>query len=506
MKREVAYPVLLFAAIAVLVVIIFVILRPAPVSAPAAESVVHITIMQLNDVYEITPVSGGAQGGLARVATVRNDLLAENPNTVMILSGDLFSPSALGTAPYENGRLAGRQMVAVMNEIGLDYATFGNHEFDLDRDQFLARLAESSFTWFSSNVTDAGARPFPGVSPNVVFTVAGEAGHQIQIGLFGLTLNSNQSDYVAYDDPIETARQQVQALQGEVDILIAVTHLPIDQDIQLAGAFPELDLILGGHEHENNQVWRGADLTPIFKADANARTVYVHELFYNTTTGQLDIESKLLPITDDIPDDPAAADIVQQWVDIGFAGFRAQGFDPERVVTAVTDSLDGLEASVRNQPTALTDLIAAGMLNAVADAELAIFNGGSIRIDDVIPPGEITEYDVIRILPFGGTVLSVEMQGDLLQQVLNQGQANRGSGGYLQTANVERDGSTWLINGRPLDTGQTYTVAINDFLVSGREQNLGYLSQDNAGLRVVAETVDVRQALIDQLQATYGTN
>ena len=113
-------------------------------SAPEqlADPVVHMTFVHLNDVYEITPVSGGTEGGLARVATLRKQLLAQNPNTLTVLAGDLFSPSALGTAKVNDERLAGQQTVAVMNAIGLDFMTFGNHEFDLNEEQFLQRLSE----------------------------------------------------------------------------------------------------------------------------------------------------------------------------------------------------------------------------------------------------------------------------------------------------------------------------------------------------------------------------
>lgn len=101
----------------------------------------------MNDIYELTPVSGGREGGLARVATIRKDLLAENPHTMTVLAGDLLSPSALGTARVDGERLAGKQIVAAMNVLGLDYITFGNHEFDVRESGFLERLEKSRFTW-----------------------------------------------------------------------------------------------------------------------------------------------------------------------------------------------------------------------------------------------------------------------------------------------------------------------------------------------------------------------
>ncbi|NNM05055.1 MAG: bifunctional metallophosphatase/5'-nucleotidase [Gemmatimonadetes bacterium] len=467
---------------------------------------VHVTLIQLNDIYEITPVSGGRWGGPARVATVRRELLKSNPNTYTILAGDLFSPSALGTARVGGERLAGRQMVAVLNQMGLDYATFGNHEFDLNEEQFLDRLDESEFEWFSTNVTDDEGMPFPGVDKHLVLAVSDESGRQVRIGMIGLCFDGIDPDYVEFLDPVETAREEIEFLAGRVDAIVAITHLPVEQDVYLAQSVPEIDLILGGHEHENMRLFRGQDLTPILKADANVRTLYVHDLFFDPVTGGLEIESRLLPITDAIPDDPATAAVAEEWVEVGFAGFRESGFDPWEVVAEVPTPLDGLEASVRNHPTPLTYLIANGMLADIDGAEGALLNSGSIRIDDVVSPGPISQYDVIRILPFGGPVLEVEMRGDLLLRVLDQGERNQGGGGYLQLANIQKgESGEWLVGGDPVERDRPYLLAVSDYLVSGNEQGFEFLHAETPGLRVVSEGRDVRMTLIEELKRTFGS-
>ncbi|MGH8065963.1 MAG: bifunctional metallophosphatase/5'-nucleotidase [Candidatus Entotheonellia bacterium] len=474
-------------------------------SAPTA-SVVTITLLHLNDVYEMTPVSGGKEGGLARVATLRKDLLRQNPHTYTMLAGDLLSPSALGTAMVQGERLAGRHMVAVMNALGLDYMTFGNHEFDLPKAQLEARLDESRFTWVSSNVFTADKQPFPRVAPHQIFTVTDGQHAVVRIGLFGLTLTSDRSPYVSYVDLLEAAKKQVELLRDHVDILIALTHLPVEQDLQLVDALPQLDAVLGGHEHEHLYLRRGPRATPIAKADANARTVYVHQLRYDTQRHQLYIDSRLHAITDVILLDPDVEQQIQQWVKIAFDAFKQQGFDPEAVVASVPFALDGLEASVRNRPTPLTELIADSLLHVSPGAELAIFNSGSIRVDDTLPPGNVTEYDVLRILPFGGTVASVEMRGSLLQRVLEQGRNNQGSGGYLQTAGVSVSSTVmpWMINGVSLDPSRTYQVAINDFLLTGHEARLDFLTRQHPELRVIKEHGDIRRALIEHLKHKFG--
>jgi 5'-nucleotidase len=307
---------------------------------------------------------------------------------------------------------------------------------------------------------------------------------------------------VAYRDPITVAKEQVAALRNQVDVLVAVTHLNLATDVALAQEVPGIDLILGGHEHENDQVDRGANFTPIFKADANARSVYVHRLRYDTASKKLEIDSKLQPITSQFTDDPKVAAVVQRWVDAAYAGFKDQGFDPTAVVATTSTELDGEESSVRNKPTALTDLVARSMLHAAPGTQIAIFNSGSIRIDDVLPPGKITQYDVIRTLPFGDTILSADIQGSLLERVLDQGQANAGTGGYLQTAGVTRNlaGTAWLVNSAPIRATATYKVAINSFLLTGKEMHLDYLIRTNPAIGNVVEHDDLRIAMIAELQ------
>jgi 5'-nucleotidase len=230
----------------------------------------------------------------------------------------------------------------------------------------------------------------------------------------------------------------------------------------------------------------------------------VHEQRWDPRTQELDIDSRLMPITDEIPDHPATLAEVERWLAAGWAGFREAGFDPEALVTSVADPLDGLESSVRNRPTTLTRLITAGMRAEVPGSDVAILNAGSIRIDDVIPPGPVTQYDVIRALPFGGPVVEVRMRGDLLARVLDQGERNVTGGGFLLTDGAERAGEGWLLGASALDPQADYTVAIADFLLTGREQGLEFLTADAPGLTVVDDRRDVRQVLIDALRERYG--
>lgn len=465
------------------------------------DRVIRFNLLQINDVYEITPIS--KEGGMAKVATVYNSFKNSNPNTFLVIAGDFFSPSALGTARVDGERLAGKQMVAILNAIPLYLATFGNHEFDVSEAQFGQRMGESKFGWVSSNVLNSQGAPFPKTEVNRIQVIeSGE--HKVRVGYFGVTIPSNPAKYVQYTDWMEAASKQVKELRPKVDVLIALTHLAYEDDMKIAKAFPEIDMIIGGHEHEMHRIEIAA-LPGIYKADANARSVFVHEFGFDPITRKLQKKSTLRRLSEDVPEDPTVKAEVDKWVKIAYDGFRKDGFNPESKVADVPIALDGTEASVRNKPTDLTKLIAEGMLAAAPGSDLAIYNGGSIRIDDTIQPGEVTEYDVIRILPFGGKIVSIKVKGAFLKRILAQGIANKGQGGYLQTAGISYDGDKPLHKGVALEDGRDYFVAISDFLLTGNEQNLGWLKKDgNADITVLQVHEDIRNSTIAELKRRFG--
>ena len=499
----------LLRLLAVLAVVLAGCASPAPVMSSGVAGVlpspdaVTFTVLQMNDVYEITPVEGGQAGGLARVAGLRAQLLAQDPNTLTVLAGDYLSPSALGTARVDGERLAGKQMVAVLNALGLDAAALGNHEFDVSEEAFAARMAESDFAVISANALQADGTPFPNVARRAVLPVVVAPGDTVRVGVASVVLPSTVKDWIHYLDADSTLRAEVARLDAETDVVLALTHQAFADDATAAATIPGIDAVLGGHEHENVRALRGPRMVPVLKADANARTVFVHHVTLDRRTGDVSLESELVFITPDTPEDPATAAVVGEWVEAAYAGFRADGFEPENVVVTTTSPLDGREGTVRTRPADLGILIAEGFRQA-SGAEVAILNGGSIRIDDVISAGPFTEYDAIRVLPFGGEVLSVQMTGATLVRALDQGLANAGTGGYLQTAGLARtaDG-TWTAGGTPIDPARTYLVGVNDFLVSGRESGLGFLDVSGPDLTEVGRHGDVRRALIDALLRAY---
>jgi len=246
----------------------------------------------------ISDVSSGGESmdsieqDLARVATVRRRLTDQGP-LIFALAGDALGPGARG------GQEESRQMVEVLNRAKLDYATFGTQELSLDLDTLLARVAQSKFTWLSSNCTLANGRPLRGVQSWDTLHI-----WDYKVGVFGLTLQGSYPQSVRCTNPDSAAHRTIEVLSAEgADLIVALTHQPMTADRNLLGREPKLDLILGGYEHRvQDSVVSNRHAV---KADSNASnaqfvTVWGGKGAWRQAVG-------LVPINAGIPPDTAVA-------------------------------------------------------------------------------------------------------------------------------------------------------------------------------------------------------
>ncbi len=472
-----------------------------------ADGKVEWIILQLNDVYEIGSIENGKAGGLARVATIRQQLLKENPNTYTIMAGDFLNPSLIGTLKYEGKGIKGRQMVETMNAMGMDYVCFGNHEFDLDMPDLQSRINESKFEWISTNAFQranaqateskhfarGGGEPTNGdFQEYKILTIKdGAANESVKVGFYGIVLDANRKDYVTYTDVMEATKSVIDNhLRTESDVQMGITHVAVETDKAIAEQNPSIALIMGGHEH-NNQTHRVGN-TVITKADANAKTVWVHRCRYDLASKKTTISSTLVPINDQIADEPQTAAVVAKWEKIADDAFAKAGFEPRAVVATLEEALDGREATIRLQQANLGKKIAQSLaLAAKKTVDCAFFNSGSVRIDDQVK-GNVTQADVIRIMPFGGKVVELDIKGSELFKVLTVGLRNRGRGGYLQWYNIGFTEATksFIINGIALENDKTYHIATTDFLLTGKEANLEFFTAQNTAISNIETAKD----------------
>lgn len=492
---------------------------PKNVVATADDGKIEVVFVQVNDVYEIAPIAGGKEGGMARVATLKKQYKQTNPNTFLVISGDFLSPSVYNSLQYQGKKIRGAQMVECMNIAGMDMAVFGNHEFDISEKELQERINESGFLWVSTNTfhkvkdrvvpfektSGPNAQPFP---ETYIMSVKDNDGTTAKIGFIGITLPSNPADYVNYKDPLTTAKQAYNQIKDSVDAVVAITHQAIADDITLAKELPGLAAILGGHEH--SMIFNKTGNVYITKAHSNARSAYVVKLDINKVKHNFKVPLPALRYLDQsVAIDSNTNVVVEKWKRIAEENYASLGFDPKKVVMASGEPLDGRETETRSRSTNLTGLVTAAMAYACPKADVVIFNSGSIRVDDILTP-PITQYDIIRTLPFGGGIREVDMKGELLLQILQAGLKNANTGGFLQSQPVvyHKATNSFTVNNQPINAAKTYRVALSDFLFTGNETNLGFLNEKNPGIVKVypSETgvtnpkSDIRTAIVMFLQ------
>ena len=158
----------------------------------------------------------------------------------------------------------------------------------------------------------------------------------------------------------------------------------------------------------------------------------------------------------------------------------------------------------------MTVLIINAMEQASPTAAVAILNSGSIRLDDVLQP-PISQYDILRSLPFGGSIAEVDMKGSLLKEILEAGRKNRGIGGFLHYSSAvfyDAINRQWTYKKNLIGNETIYKVALTDFLLTGGESNMGFLTKINPGIIKVYPPIsaisdsrsDIRLAIIRYLE------
>lgn len=441
---------------------------------PPAAAEARFTILQINDVYKVEGLEGGRRGGLARVRTLRKQLEAQGRPVLVLHAGDLLFPSVM--SKY----LRASPMIRALNLLDGDpaafdpdlFVVFGNHEFD-DKDPgvLLGRVAQSDFSWVSSNVRYRSAKSAPGealsarlanVHDVVVRDVAG-----VRVGIFGLTTDVQPRDYVAYDYDLPERHAAIgralARLHGDgARVVVALTHQDLDEDERLAREFPAVGIVVGGHEHFFLQ--RRVGNTWITKADADARTAIVHDVRVAPDGSVADAFRKV-PLDDAVEKDPAVEKEVQASLDELAVAVKAQtGRDLREVVGETENVLEGVEPAVRGRETALGNLLT-DVIRERMKTDVAFVNGGAIRINDDIPPGPIRNYDLEGIFYFDNAIVSFEITGAQLLDLLRTSvsKVHTGHGRFLQVSGIR---FRYVVEGTA--EAPVYTIDASDVEVSRR--------------------------------------
>ena len=431
---------------------------------------VKVTLLQVNDVYQFAPVDQGTRGGLGRIMTLKRSIQQENPNTMLLMSGDTISPSV------ESITYKGAQMIEAWNAIGLDYATFGNHEFDFGPDVLKQRIGESKFGWIAANVVDKQSnQPFGNAKPYVVREFGG-----VKIGIFGLVLpetkiTSKPGDNVEFRNPCETAKAIVSELHGQgVKVIVALTHLSMREDKEVARC-AGVNLIIGGHEHTLLESHAGN--APIFKMTSDARELGRIDLNISPTGELESIDWKVIPVDSTTPEAPEFTAIYKK-----YAALLAELATP---IGSTRVALDARSKENRTRETNVGNFITDAFRKATA-ADVGFMNGGSVRADSIIGPGKLTQRDLLSTLPFKNKLVKIEVTGATLRAALEHGVSRSAEdsepGGFPQVSGIQftfdasrPPGSRVVearVNGLPIDDAKKYSLTTTTF--TGLDGGDGY--------------------------------
>ncbi|MEE0696663.1 MAG: 5'-nucleotidase C-terminal domain-containing protein [Oscillospiraceae bacterium] len=461
---------------------------------PAGELAGEIVILHTNDVH-------GAISSYAKVAALKAEYEAKGAEVLLMDAGDYIQGE-----PYVSVS-QGETAIRLMNYVGYDVATIGNHEFDYGYENLAELAAAAEFPIIAANVMYNGKTAF---EANKVFEL--ESG--VKVGVFGLSTPETATKahpgkikgvtFLSGDDMNKAAQAQVDELTAAgCDYIICLGHLGIDdsskgyRSVDLLEAVTGIDVFIDGHSHsslDDVKALVGEDckvgdtlLTSTGTKLATVGAVVISE--DGISIESVDLEK--YEGSDDVVEE--AAQLVIDEVDAAYGEVFAKS-----EVELCGEKAPGNRTEETNNGDLIADAILwqakkDGSLPVADENVIAITNGGGIRA--AIAAGDITKKDVNTVLPFGNTVAYVTVKGSVLLEALEASTycTPEAVGAFPQVAGIEftvdtnkaydqgeqYPGSTYYapasinrvtiesINGKAFDPEATYVVVTNDFLAAG---------------------------------------
>ena len=473
-------------------------------STGAALADFSLTILHTNDFHaRFEPINrfdsgckeednqaGKCFGGSARLQTAIATAKARAVNSILVDGGDQFQGTLFYT--YYKGKLAAE----MMNQMGYDAMTVGNHEFD-DGPEVLKGFMEAlNFPILMSNA-DVSQEPL--LSNSLQKSTVIEKGGE-KIGLIGLT--PQDTDELASPGPNVTFTDPVAAVQGEVDRLtaegvnkiIVLSHSGFGVDQRVAEGTTGVDVIVGGHSNTylSNVSDRAAGPYPTVVNDVQIVQAYAYGKFL----GELNVVFDDEGVVTSAVGEPI---LIDRFVaeDAGTKARIAEAAGPleeirNRVVAEAAEPIGGDREVCRAKECSMGSLIADAMLDRVKDQgiEIAIQNGGGIRAS--IDAGPVTMGEVLTVLPFQNTLSTFQVSGATIIEALENGvsQVEEGAGRFPQVAGMTyafdpkaEAGSRIsdvMVGGAPIDEAKMYGVVSNNYVRNGGDGYKMFKTAENA--------------------------
>lgn len=489
-------------------------------TAGMASADYNLTILHTNDFHaRFEPVSkydsgcregdnaeGKCFGGSARLVTAIADARSRSNNSILVDGGDQFQGSLYYT--YYKGKVAAE----MMNKLGYDGMTVGNHEFD-DGPEVLRGFMDSvDFPVLMSNADVSGE---PALADVLQKSTVIERGGD-KIGLIGLTPEdtpdlASPGKNITFSDPVAAVQAEVDKLTAEgVNKIIVLSHSGYSVDQAVAAGTTGVDVIVGGHSNTylSNVSEKAAGPYPTMVNE----TAIVQAYAYGKFLGELNVTFDDAGNIVEAAGEPLIMDgsVTEDEATVARIAELAKPLDEIRtkVVAETAEAINGDRTVCRVQECQMGNLIADSMLDRVADqgVTIAIANSGGIRAS--LEPGQVTMGEVLTILPFQNTLSTFEISGAGLVSALENGvsQVEEVKGRFPQVAGVK---FTWDQSVAPnegrvsevmvaegdgfaaVDLAKTYLVVTNNYVRNGGDGYKMFAGEDKNAYDFGPDLADV---------------
>jgi 5'-nucleotidase / UDP-sugar diphosphatase len=425
-----------------------------------------LTLLHFNDFHgQLEPYQdprdGVERGGIARLAATLDAIRAEDPERPLML---LFAGDVLqGT--LTSSLFLGVPDVVLFGRMGVDAAVMGNHELDYGQEIFRRLIAEAAFPFLSANVA-SNPIPLP-VLPSILIDRPGAP----KVAILGLTTpelttatHPRNLEGISVEEPIAVARRLVPDLRAQADLVVVLSHLGIADDRRLAQSVPEIDLIIGGHNHNLYSEPVLENRVPIVQA--GERGGWLGRMDFRCRDGRLaHTDYRLIAIDTNSPEDPEIA-----------AEVRRIAMDADRQldqqVGVSTHELSAWRELIRREEAPFGNFVT-DLAREITLADVALFNGGAFRSS--IAAGPVTLKSIYQAFPFRNELVLGELTGAQLLASLERSAGMdplQNPGGFLQVSGVRYEIAEGrlagaMIGDAPIDPEGRYQVVTSDFLAAG---------------------------------------
>lgn len=399
-----------------------------------------VKILYFNDAHEpdMVPTEGGLLGGVSRMKTVVDSIRQSSPDALLLFGGDLGGGTLTGKL------YRGSIMVDFLSEIGVDYANYGQHDFDYGLDNTQALTRRSKFTWISSNTLTTEGSPIDGSVPFVIHKIGSTS-----IGIIGLVDKvdtSSPRSGITQRDIMDCAKSAIGHLSG-VDYIIAITQMNSELNEQLLKECPEVDLVLG--EETSQYITNAHFVGDKMIIDGCGNMGHLVEVSLRGEQGGQTLS--VHPISTAVKPDEGLER-------------RVQAIN-EEIASRLGVRLGTLPLDHIRTRHQIGEMVA-GIFREHYGTDIALVQSGGIRAN--LTDGDITLRDIYSILPYENRIIPVRLPGRSIRRLIE----NAVSGGEeAALAGVEVTSSEEeliiYVNGVRLDDSRDYTIALSEYVTSG---------------------------------------